>query len=190
MLEKTLENPLDCKETKPVHPKGNQSWYSLEGLMLKLKLQYSNLCNKMQRTYSLERLKTGEGDNREWDGWMASETWWTWVWVSSRSWCWTGKPGMLQSMGSQRVRHDWATELNWTEMTFWWVCLDLFGTQDSGLLSLIYFCPIFLMKLYDYFWKYILMCFPLTKIIYDHFRKKIKCIKSISNLIYNPTAWR
>ena len=120
-----------------------------------------------------ERFKTGEGYNREWDGWMASETWWTWVWVSSRSWCWTGKPGMLQSMGSQRVRHDWATELNWTEMTFWWVCLDLFGTQDSGLLSLIYFCPIFLMKLYDYFWKYILMCFPLTKIIHDHFRKKL-----------------
>ena len=59
-----------------------------------------------------ERLKTGgEGDNRGWDGCMASLTWWTCVWVSSGSWWWTGKPGVLQSMGLQRVRHDWATEL-------------------------------------------------------------------------------
>ena len=60
-----------------------------------------------------ERLKVGgEGDDRGWDGWMASLTWWTWVWVGSRSWWWTGKPGMLQSIGSQRVRHDLVTELN------------------------------------------------------------------------------
>ena len=57
----------------------------------------------------------GEGDNRGWDGWMASLTQWTWVWVNSGSWWWTGRPGVLQFMGSQRVRHDWATELNWTE---------------------------------------------------------------------------
>ena len=60
----------------------------------------------------------GEGDDmvgRRWDGWMASLTPWTWVWASSGSWWWIGKPGMLQSMGSQRVGHDWATELNWTE---------------------------------------------------------------------------
>ena len=55
----------------------------------------------------------GEGDNRGWDGWMASPTWWTWVWVNSGSWWWTGRPGMLRFMGSQRVGHDWATELNW-----------------------------------------------------------------------------
>ena len=62
-----------------------------------------------------ERLKAdGEGDVRGWDGWMASPTWWIWVWTNSRSWWWTGKPGMLlQSMGSQRVRHDWVTEFNW-----------------------------------------------------------------------------
>ena len=61
-----------------------------------------------------ERLKAwGEGDNRGWDGWTASPTRWTWVWVSSRSWWWTGRPGVLQSMGLQRVRLDWATELNW-----------------------------------------------------------------------------
>ena len=57
----------------------------------------------------------GEGEDRGWDDWMASLTQWTWVWVNSRSWWWTGHPGMLQFMGSQRVRHDWVTELNWTE---------------------------------------------------------------------------
>jgi len=55
----------------------------------------------------------GEGDDRGWDGWMASLTWRTWVWVNSRSWWWTGRPGVLWFMGSQRVRHNWATELNW-----------------------------------------------------------------------------
>ena len=56
----------------------------------------------------------GEGDDRGWDGWMASPTWWTWVWVNSGSWGWTGRPGVLWFMRSQRVRHDWVTELNWT----------------------------------------------------------------------------
>ena len=66
------------------------------------------------KNWCWERLKVGgEGDNRGWDGWMASVTRWTCVWASSRSWWWTGKLGMLQSMGSQRVGHDWATELNW-----------------------------------------------------------------------------
>ena len=55
----------------------------------------------------------GEGDDRGWDGWMASPTWWTWVWVNSGSWWWTGRPGVLRFMGSQRAGHDWATELNW-----------------------------------------------------------------------------
>ena len=60
----------------------------------------------------------GEGDDRGWDGWMASPTRWTWVWVNSGSWCWTGRPGMLRFMGLQRVGHDRATELNWTEGTY------------------------------------------------------------------------
>ena len=60
----------------------------------------------------------GERDDRGWDGWMASPTRWTWVWVNSGSWWWTGRPGMLWFMGSQRVGHDWATELNWTEGFF------------------------------------------------------------------------
>ena len=65
-----------------------------------------------KRPWCWERFKAGgEGDDRGWDGWMESPTQWTWVWASSRSWWWTGKPGVLQSMGSQRVGHDWATEL-------------------------------------------------------------------------------
>ena len=68
----------------------------------------------LKRPWCWERLKAGgEGDNRGWDGWMASPTQWTWVWVNSRSWYRTGRPGVLQSMGSQRVGHDWATELIW-----------------------------------------------------------------------------
>ena len=68
----------------------------------------------LKRPWCWEWLKVGgEGDDRGWDGWMASPTLWTWVWVSATNWWWTGKPGMLQSIGSQRVRHDWATELNW-----------------------------------------------------------------------------
>ena len=67
-----------------------------------------------------------EGDSRGWDSWMASPTWWTWIWVDSRSCWWTGRPSVLQFMGLQRVRHDWATELNWTEIPLkflfrqWW----------------------------------------------------------------------
>ena len=112
--------------------------YSLEGLMLKLKLLYFG--RLMWRTDSLEKtlklgLKAGgEGHDRGWDGWMASPTRWTWVWAGSRSWWWTGKPGVLQSMESQKVGHDWATELNlwdipekqavcgqisWGDIAFW-----------------------------------------------------------------------
>ena len=67
----------------------------------------------LKRPWCWERLKAGEGDDRKWDGWMASATWWTCVWVNSRSWWWTGRPGILQFMGSQRVGHNWETELNW-----------------------------------------------------------------------------
>ena len=62
----------------------------------------------------------GEGDDRGWDGWVASPTWWKWVWVNSRSWWWTGRPDVLRFMGSQRVGHNWVTELNWTELKLVW----------------------------------------------------------------------
>ena len=69
----------------------------------------------LERPWCWERLKVGgEENSREWSSWMATLTWWTWVWVSSRSSWWTGRPGVLQSLGSQRVGHYWATELNWT----------------------------------------------------------------------------
>ena len=90
--------------------------YSLEGLMLRLRLQYFG--HLMQRTDSLEKtLMLGKIEGRrrrQMVGWMASPTQWTWIWASPRCWWWTGKPGVLLSMELQRVRHDWATELNWS----------------------------------------------------------------------------
>ena len=94
---------------------------SLEGMMLKLKLQYflATSCKELthwKRPWCWEGLGAGEeGDDGGWDGWMASLTRWMWIWVNSRSWWWTGRAGMLQSMGSQRVG-DWTPELNWTEV--------------------------------------------------------------------------
>ena len=93
---------------------------SLEVMMLKLKLQYFG--HLMRRVDSLEKTLMLGGiwgrrrmGPQRWDGWMASLTWWTRVWVNSRSWWWTRRPGMLRFTGSQRVGHDWATWLNWTE---------------------------------------------------------------------------
>ena len=121
VLEETLESLLDCEEVKPVNPKGNQSWIFMGRTDAELKLYYFG--HLMWRTDSLEKTLTlgkiaagGEGDSRRWDGWMASLTQWTWVWASSGSWWWTGKPGVLQSMGSQRVGRDWVTELNWLKI--------------------------------------------------------------------------
>ena len=121
VLEKTLESPFDCKEIKPVNRMEINTEYSLEGLMLKLKLQYFG--HLMERSDWFEKtlmLGNIEGRRRRgWQkmsGWMASPTKWTWVWVNSGSWWWTGRPGELQPMGSQRVGHDWGTELNWTEL--------------------------------------------------------------------------
>ena len=93
---------------------------SLEGLMLKLKLQYVGhlmwRVDSLQKTLMLGGIGgRGEADDRGWDGWMASLTRWAWVWVNSGSWWWTGRPGMLRFMVSQRVGQDWVTELNWTE---------------------------------------------------------------------------
>ena len=94
---------------------------SLEGLMLSWSSNtLATWCEELthwKRPWCWERLRAGgEGDDRGWDGWMALLTQWTWVWVDSGSWWWTGRPGVLQFMESQRVRYDWATELNWTEL--------------------------------------------------------------------------
>ena len=102
------------------HTKGNQPWTFIGGTDAEAEAPVLWLPDvkswHWKRPWCWERLKAGgEGDGRRWDGWMSSLTQWTWVWPSSRNWWWTGSPGMLQSMGSQRVGHDWATELNWTE---------------------------------------------------------------------------
>ena len=119
MLEKTLENPLDSKEIQPVHPKGNQSWIFIgrtdaEAETPILLATWFKKLTHLKRPWRWERLTVrGEGDNRGWDGWMASPTQWTWVWVSSGSWWRTGRPGMLPSMGSQS---DTTEQMNWTEL--------------------------------------------------------------------------
>ena len=115
VLDKTLESPLDCK-IQPVHPKGNQSWifFGRTDAEAETPILWPP---DWKRPWCWERLTAGgKGDDRGWDGWMASPTWRTWVWVNSRSWWWTGRPGVLRFMWLQRVGHDWATELNWTEL--------------------------------------------------------------------------
>ena len=121
VLEKTLETPLDCKEIQPAHSEGDQLWYFFGRNNAKAETPVlwpphvkSWLIGK-DSDAGRDLGAGGEGDGRGWDGWMASLTWWTWVWVNSGSWWWTGRPGVLWFMGSQRVRRNWATELNWTE---------------------------------------------------------------------------
>ena len=111
VLGKTLESPLDSKEIQPVHPKGNQSWIVIgrtdaEAEIPNTLATWWEELTHWKRPWCWERLKAGgEGDDRGWDGWMASPTQWTWVSINSGGWWWTGKPGLLQSIG-----HNWATE--------------------------------------------------------------------------------
>ena len=120
VLEKSLESPLDCKEIQPVHPKGNQSWMfigrtDVEGETLIL--WPPDAKNSFEKTLILGKIAgRRRRGNRGLDGWMASLTQWTWVWVNSGSWWWTGRPDVLQSKVSQKVRHNWVTELNWTHI--------------------------------------------------------------------------
>ena len=125
-------SPLDYKEIQPVHTKGDQSWVFIGRTDAKswnsntLATWWEELTH-LKRPWFWERLKVGgEGDDRGWDGWMESPTQRTRVWVSSGSWWWAGRPGVLRFMGSQRVRHDWATELNWTELN-WCILECIFG---------------------------------------------------------------
>ena len=128
VLEKTLESPLDCKEIQPVHPKENQSWIFIGRTdsetetpilwPLDLKNWLIGKDPDASKDWRQEEKGTTEDEIVEWHQHQyecPSMTWWTWIWVSSGSWWCTGKPGLLQSNGLQRVGHDWATELNWTE---------------------------------------------------------------------------
>ena len=121
LLEKTLERPLDCKEIQPVNPKGNQSWIFIGSTHAEAETPIlwppdakSWLIGKDQKLEKIEGRRRRGGQRMRW--WMASPTWWALVWASSGSWWCTGKLHVLQPMGSQRVRYNWATELNWTEL--------------------------------------------------------------------------
>ena len=138
MLDKNLESPLNSKDIqKDISPD-----YPLEGLMLKLILQYfGTWCKELthlKRPWCWERLKVGgEGDDRGWDGWVASLTQRTWIWIDSWSWWWTRRPGVLWSMGSQRVGHDWASELNRTGITnaqfsYFSLCIFIIIKKESS----------------------------------------------------------
>ena len=113
-----LRFPWTAKISNQSHPKGDQSWVfigwtDVEAETPNTLATWCEELTHLKRPWCWERLKAGgEVDDRGWDGWMASLTQWTWVWVNSGSWWWTGRPGVLQSMVSQRVRHDWVTELN------------------------------------------------------------------------------
>ena len=138
VLEKTFESPLDCKEIWPGHPKEDQSLMFIGRTDVEAEtpilwppdaknwlIWKDSDAGKdwrqedkgaLKRLWCWERLKAGrQGGDKGWDGWMASPTQWAWVWVNSESRQWTGRPGVLQSMGSQRIRHNLVTELSWTE---------------------------------------------------------------------------
>ena len=99
VLEKTLESPLDCKEIKQVNPKGNHSWIFIGSWSSNTLATWCKELTYWKRPWCWERLRAvGEGDDRRWDGWMASSTQWTWVWANSGRLWRSGKPSMLQSM--------------------------------------------------------------------------------------------
>ena len=109
-------------EIQPVHSKEDQSWVFFGRTDAKAETPIlwppQAKIDSLEKTLCWEELVAGwEGDNRGWDGWMASPTRWTWVWVNW-NWWWTGRPGILQSMELQRIRYDWASELNWAELKY------------------------------------------------------------------------
>ena len=116
VLEKTLESPLDCKEIQPVHLKGDQSgvFTGRTDAEAETPIFWPLDVKSWLIWKDPDAGKGGEGDNRGWECWMASPTQWTWVWVNSRNWWWTGSPGLLQSMGHKES--DTTDHLNWTEL--------------------------------------------------------------------------
>ena len=137
VLEKTLESPLACKEIQAVHLKGNQSRMFIGRIDAAVETQILWPPDVKNRLMGKDP-DVGKDWRQEKKG-MTRMRWldgitdrWTWVWASSGSWWWTGRPGVLQSMGSQRVRHNWKTELNWTDV------LSIHQLFVSWLDSLVY----------------------------------------------------
>ena len=149
VLEKTLESPLDCKEIQPVHPKGDQSWIFFGRTHIEAEtpiLWPPDAKNWLIRPWCWERLRAGgEWDDRGWDGWMASLTGWTWVWVDSSNWWWTGSPGVLDMSLSKLqeivkekqawcaavhgIAKSWMWLNNWTTQHIIYVILDYLGNM-------------------------------------------------------------
>ena len=124
VLEKTLENPLDCRKIKSVNSKGNQPWIFIGRTDAEAPNTLAIWCEELtlwKRPWCWERLKArGRGDNRGWDGWMASSTQWTWVWASYGRWWRTGKFSVLQSLRTQsQTRLSDRTLLNQTQTESW-----------------------------------------------------------------------
>ena len=141
VLKKTLESPLDSEEIQPVHPKWDQSLMFIGRTDAEAEtpiLWPPDVKNRLiwkDPDAGKGWRQEVEGDDRGWGGWMASPAQWTWVWATSGSWWWTGKPGMLQSMGSQRVRMT--ERLNWTELT-WATELNWHKQQWSNVATVTY----------------------------------------------------
>jgi len=143
VLEKPLEIPLDCKEIQPVHPKGDQSWIFIgktdaeaETPILwppDAKSWFIGKDPDAEKDWRLEEKGTTWDEDE--DGWMALPTQWTWVWVNSVSWWWTGRPDVLRSMRSQRVVQDWATELNCISDSF--VDYEVYSISSKGFLPTV-----------------------------------------------------
>ena len=129
VLEKTLESPLDFKEIQPVHPKGNQFWIftgrpHAEAETPILRPPHANIWLIWKdpdagKDWRREEKGTTEDEMVGWHHGCDGLMWWC-IWVGSGSWWWTRKPGVLQSMGSQRIGHDWVTELNWIRLVWYW----------------------------------------------------------------------
>ena len=131
VFEKTPESPWHLKENQPVHPKGDQFWVFTGRTDVEAETPIIWPPNAKswpiwKDTDAGKDWGQEEMEMTEDDGWMASPTRWTWVWVNSGSWWWTGRPGMLQFMGSQRVRNNCVTELSWTEYSIVYICTTAF----------------------------------------------------------------
>ena len=163
------------KAFKPVSLKRNQSWILIGRTDTEAEAPIlwppdANSQTHWKRPWCWERLKAeGERDDRGWDGWMEAPTQWTWVLVASRSWWWTGRPGVLQSMGSQRVGHDWVTELDWT----------YFRKSESGKTVVLFVC-----------WSYFTAFGSLLLMIGKWYVRDFEDEKEYDSNMKNPGGWK